>query len=36
MKVLDDRVEVEALEFPGVVELLAHWIGKRGVPVENL
>ena len=36
MEVLDHGVEVEALEFLGVVERLAHRIGQGGVLVENL
>ena len=36
MQILDHGVEVEALELLGVVELLAHRIGRRGVPMENL
>ena len=36
MQVLDHRVEVEALEFLGVVERLAHRIGQGGMSVENL
>ena len=36
LKVLDHRVQVEALEFLGVVERLAHRIGQGGVLVENL
>jgi hypothetical protein len=36
MEVLDDRVQVEALELLGVAERLAHGIRERGVPVENL
>src|SRR5208337_4748883 len=35
MKVLDHRVQVEALEFLGVVERLAHRIGPGRVLVEN-
>ncbi len=36
MQVLDHGIQVEALEFPGVVERLAHRIGQAGVLVENL
>ncbi len=36
MKVLDHGIQVETLEFLGVVELLAHRIGQGGVLVENL
>ena len=36
MKVLDHGIQVEALEFLGVVERLAHRIGQGGVLVENL
>src|SRR5262245_6328033 len=36
MQVLDHGFEVEALEFLGVVERLAHWIGQSGVPMETL
>src|SRR5882672_20486 len=36
IEVLDHGIEVEALEFLGVVERLAHRIGQRGVLVENL
>ena len=36
VQVLDHGIEVEALEFLGVVERLAHRIGRRGVAVENL
>src|SRR5215468_6364683 len=36
MQVLDYRVEVEALEFLGIVECLAHRIGQGGVLMENL
>ena len=36
MKVLDHGIEVEAFEFLGVVERLAHRIGQGGVLVENL
>ena len=36
MKVLDHGVEVEALEFLGVVELLAHRIGQGGVLMKDL
>ena len=36
VQVLDHRIEVEALEFLGVVERLAHRIGQGGVLVENL
>jgi hypothetical protein len=36
MQILDHGVQVEALEFLGVVERLAHRIGKRRVPMETL
>ena len=36
MQVLDHGIEVEGLEFLGVVERLAHRIGQGGVLVENL
>ena len=36
MKILDHGIQVEALEFLGVVERPAHRIGQGGVPVENL
>jgi hypothetical protein len=36
MKVLDHGIQVEALEFLGIVERLAHRIGQGGVLVENL
>ena len=36
MEVLDHGIQVEALEFLGVVERLAHRIGQGGVLVENL
>ena len=36
MKVLDHGIQVEALEFLGIVERLAHRIGKVRVLVENL
>ncbi len=36
MQVLDHRLEVEALEFLGIVEGLAHRIGAGGMLVENL
>ena len=36
MQVPDDGVQVEGLELLGVVEVPAHRIGFRGVPVENL
>ena len=36
MQVLDHGIQVEALEFLGVVERLAHRIGQGGVLVENL
>ena len=35
VQVLDDRVEVEALELFGVIEGLPHRIGERGMLVEN-
>ena len=35
-KVLDHGIQVEALEFPGVIERLAHRIGQGGVLVEDL
>jgi hypothetical protein len=35
MQVLDDRIEVEAVEFPGVVERPAHRIGLGRVLVEH-
>ena len=34
-KVLDHGVEVEAFEFFGVVEILAHWVGQGGVLMED-
>src|SRR5882762_4617855 len=36
MKVLYDGIQVEALEFFGVVEVLVHGIGQRGVLVQDL
>src|SRR5215813_84424 len=36
MQVIDDGVQVEAVEFLGVVERLAHGIGQDGVLVENV
>ena len=36
MQVLDHGVEVEALEFLGVVERLAHRIGQVGVAMQHL
>src|SRR5882724_8493190 len=36
MKVLHDGIEVEVLEFFGVVEILIHGIGQRGVLVQHL
>ena len=36
MEVLDDGIQVEALELLGVAERLAHGIRQRGIPVENL
>jgi hypothetical protein len=36
MQVLDHGIEIEALEFLGVVERFAHRIGQGRVPVENL
>src|SRR4029077_12518084 len=36
MQVFDHRVQVETLEFLGVVEPLAHRIGRGGVLVEDL
>ena len=36
MEILDHGIQVEALEFLGVVERLAHRIGQAGVLVENL
>ena len=36
MQVLDHGIEVETLELLGVVERLAHRIGRRGVAMENL
>src|SRR6266542_664372 len=36
MKVLDHGIQVEALEFFRVIELLAHWIGERRVLVQDL
>jgi hypothetical protein len=36
MQVLDHRVEIEALELLGVVEILAHWIRQGGVAMEHL
>ena len=36
MQVLDHGIQVEALEFLGVVERLAHRIGQRGVLVERM
>src|SRR5215469_4852942 len=36
VKVLDNGVEVETLEFLGVVEFFAHRIGQRGVLVKDL
>jgi hypothetical protein len=35
MQILDHCVEIEALEFLGVVELLAHRIGQGRVLVKN-
>src|SRR5207237_10594219 len=36
MEVLDHGIEVEAFEFPSVVERLPHRIGQAGMLVENL
>ena len=36
VKILDHGIQVEALEFLGVIELLAHRIGEGGVLVEDL
>ena len=36
MQVLDHGIQVETLEFLGVVELLAHRIGQGGVLVQDL
>jgi hypothetical protein len=36
MKILDHCIQVETLEFPGVVERLAHRIGQGRVLVENM
>jgi hypothetical protein len=36
MEVFDHRVQVEALELVGIVELLVHRIGQRGVLVQDL
>src|SRR5262245_47548621 len=36
MEVLDHGLQVEGLEFFGVVERLAHRVGEGGVLVENL
>ena len=36
MKVLDHSIQIEALEFLGVIERFAHRIGQGGVLVENL
>ena len=36
MKVLDHGIQVEALEFFRVIELLAHGIGQRGVLVQDV
>ncbi len=35
-QILDHGTQVEALELLGIVERLAHWIGQRGMLVENL
>ncbi|MGY4437811.1 hypothetical protein ACVW04_000593 [Bradyrhizobium sp. LM2.3] len=35
-QILDDRVQVERLEFLGVVEFLAHRIGQAGILVQHL
>src|SRR5215216_8284 len=36
MQILNHRIQIEGLELLGVVELLAHRIGQRGVPMEQL
>ena len=36
LQVLDDRIQVEGLEFLGVVEILAHRIGQTGIAVQDL
>src|SRR5262249_33111340 len=36
LQVLDDRIQVEAFEFLGVIEVPAHWIGLRGVSMERV
>src|SRR5947199_1453523 len=36
MQILDHGVEIEPLEFLGVVERLAHRIGQLGIPMQNL
>src|SRR4051812_35072716 len=36
MQILDHSVQIETLELLGVVELLAHRIRQRGVPMEHL
>ena len=35
MEILDNRIEIEALKFLGVVEGVAHRIGRRGVGVQD-
>src|ERR1700745_3601192 len=36
VQILDHGIQIEALEFLGVVELLTHRIGQSGVLMENL
>ena len=36
LEVLDDRIQVEAIEFLGVIELLAHRVGQGRLPVEDM
>jgi hypothetical protein len=36
MQILDHGIQIKALKFPSIVELVVHGIGREGMPAQDL